>query len=73
MCGLEKRNRRRPCVRKHWLCYRALGRTCVMSVQQNNYGNQILFPFACSDGRLKTNIWPTQVVAIAAVEVVECD
>jgi hypothetical protein len=44
-----------------------------MSVQQNDCGNRILFPVAYSDERLKTNIRPTQIVALAAVEVVECD
>ena len=45
-----------------------------MLVQQNDGGNQIFFPAVYSDERLKTNIQPTQVdalAALAAVEVVE--
>jgi hypothetical protein len=52
------------------------GGTWAMLVQQNDGGNQIFFPAAYSDERLKTNIAPTQVdalAAIAAVEVVEYD
>jgi len=52
------------------------GGTWAMLVQQNDGGNQIFFPAAYSDERLKTNIQPTQVdalAAIAAVEVVEYD
>jgi Chaperone of endosialidase len=52
------------------------GGTWAMLVQQNDGGNQIFFPAAYSDERLKTDIRPTQVdalAAIAAVEVVEYD
>jgi hypothetical protein len=52
------------------------GGTWAMLVQQNDGANQIFFPAAYSDERLKTNIQPTQVdalAAIAAVEVVEYD
>jgi hypothetical protein len=52
------------------------GGTWAMLVQQNDGGNQIFFPAAYSDERLKTNILLTQVdalAALAAVEVVEYD
>jgi len=52
------------------------GGTWAMLVQQNDGANQIFFPAAYSDERLKTNIQPSQVdalAAIAAVEVVEYD
>jgi hypothetical protein len=52
------------------------GGTWAMLVQQNDGANQIFFPAAYSDERLKTNIQPTQVdalAALAAVEVVEYD
>jgi len=42
-----------------------------MLVQQNDGGNQIFFPAAYSDERLKTNIRTTQVDALAAVAAVE--
>jgi len=47
-----------------------------MLVQANDDSNQIFFPAAYSDERLKINIQPTQVnalAAIVAVEVVEYD
>ena len=52
------------------------GGTWAMLVQQNDGANQIFFPAAYSDERLKTNIQPSQVdalAALAAVEVVEYD
>jgi hypothetical protein len=55
---------------------REWGGIWAMLVQQSDGGNQIFYPAAYSDERLKTNIQPTQVdalAAIAAVEVVEYD
>jgi len=52
------------------------GGTWAMLVQQNDGANQIFFPAAYSDERLKTNIQRSQVdalAALAAVEVVEYD
>ena len=52
------------------------GGTWATLIQDSGGGNQIFFPAAYSDERLKTNIAPTQVdalAAIAAVEVVEYD
>jgi hypothetical protein len=47
------------------------GGTWAMLVQQNDGANQIFFPAAYSDARLKTNIQPSKLDALSAINAVD--